>query len=244
MKQDKTKLSVNINKVALIRNSRGGNRPNLVQVAQDCERFGADGITVHPRPDERHVRYADLIALKEVNTTEFNVEGYPSERFMQEVLACQPHQCTLVPDKPGALTSDAGWDTIDQRDLLKEVVAELRSHGIRVSLFIDADPRQVEGAKLVGADRVELYTGPYAAGYASNKHQAVAPHVQAALKAMKLDIGLNAGHDLDLTNLAWYAAEVPQLLEVSIGHALISDALYFGLENVIPMYKRKLSCVK
>lgn len=243
MKHEKTKLSVNINKVALIRNSRGSNRPNLVQVAIDCERFGADGITVHPRPDERHVRYDDLIPLKSVNTTEFNIEGYPSSRFLAEVEACCPHQCTLVPDKPGALTSDAGWDTIAQRGLLKDVIDRLHEKGIRVSLFIDADPRQVQGAKAVGADRVELYTGPYAAGYNSDKEKAVSAHVAAGEEAIRLGIGLNAGHDLDLTNLAWYQKNVPNLLEVSIGHALISDALYYGLENVIPMYKRKLSTI-
>ena len=241
MYQVQTKLSVNINKVALIRNSRGGNRPDLVQVAKDCERFGADGITVHPRPDERHVRFSDLMPLREANRTEFNIEGYPSDRFIEAVIECRPHQCTLVPDPPGVLTSNSGWDTVEHADQLKEVIGLLKSEGIRTSLFVDPDKKHIEGAALVGADRVELYTGLYASDYKASPQNAIQPHIACAEAASQLQLGLNAGHDLDLSNLTWYRRHLPTLLEVSIGHALISDALYFGLENVIPMYKRKLS---
>ncbi len=243
MKETKTRLSVNLNKVALIRNSRGGNRPDLIQVAQDCERFGAEGITVHPRPDERHTRFSDLIPLRQCNSTEFNVEGYPTDRFLTAVMDCRPHQCTLVPDPPGVLTSDSGWNTMKQKDLLKEVVDQLKSAGIRTSIFIDPDPRHVEGAANVGADRIELYTGKYANQFKTNRLEAVRSHVVCAEKAFDCGIGVNAGHDLDLENLSWYKKHVINLLEVSIGHALISDALYFGLENVIPMYKRKINYI-
>ena len=233
-----TKLSVNINKVALIRNSRGENLPDLQKFAQDCEQFGAEGITVHPRPDERHVRYNDLGILKNVVTTELNVEGYPSERFLEEVLKVVPHQCTLVPDPPGVLTSSEGWDTIKHHAFLKETIAELQDKGIRVSLFLDPIVAKVEGAKDVGADRIEFYTGEYAKQYAKSPESAVADHVLAAERAVDLGLGVNAGHDLNLENLAFYVAQVPGLLEVSIGHAIISDALYYGIENVIGMYKK------
>lgn len=235
-----TRLSVNVNKVATLRNSRGGNLPDLVQVAKDCEAFGAQGITVHPRPDERHIRYSDVPLLKEIVTTEYNIEGYPNRRFLDLVLANKPHQCTLVPDAPGVLTSDQGWDTIGQADLLKDVVTELQEAGIRVSLFVDAEERFVEGAKAVGADRIEFYTGNYAKDFVKDPEMAVAAHRLSALKAQEIGIGVNAGHDLNLENLSFYRKNVPGLLEVSIGHALISDALYFGLQNVIQMYLRQL----
>jgi pyridoxine 5-phosphate synthase len=231
-----TRLSVNINKVALIRNSRGGNLPDLIQVAKDCEAFGAQGITVHPRPDERHVRYADIPLLKEVVTTEFNIEGNPEPRFMELVLKNRPHQATLVPDAPDQLTSDSGWDTLKNADFLKDVVARLKDAGIRVSLFLDPVEKMVEGAKAVGADRVEFYTGPYAHDYHTGREAAVAPHVRAARLANELGLGINAGHDLNLDNLRFYQESVPGLLEVSIGHALISDALYYGLRNTVQMY--------
>lgn len=235
-----TRLSVNINKVALIRNSRGGNLPNLVQVAMDCEEYGAEGITVHPRPDQRHIRYDDVPALKEVVKTEFNIEGNPTFDFMALVLENKPHQATLVPDSPGQLTSDHGWDTIKDAFFLKEVVGELKAAGIRVSLFVDAEERFVEGAKAVGADRVEFYTGGFAHEFLKNREVAVAAHRQCAILASQIGIGVNAGHDLNLENLRFYKENVPGLLEVSIGHALISDALYFGLSNTIQMYLRQL----
>ncbi len=235
-----TKLSVNINKVALIRNSRGGNLPNLVQVAMDCEEFGAQGITVHPRPDQRHIRYDDVPALKEVVKTEFNIEGNPTFDFMALVLENKPHQATLVPDSPGQLTSDHGWDTIKDAFFLKEIVGELKSAGIRVSLFVDAEERFVEGAKAVGADRVEFYTGDFAHDFSKNKEKAVEAHHRCAILASQISIGVNAGHDLNLENLRFYKENVPGLMEVSIGHALISDALYFGLGNTIQMYLRQL----
>lgn len=235
-----TNLSVNINKVALIRNSRGANFPDLVQVAKDCEAFGAQGITVHPRPDERHVRYDDLAPLKAVVTTEFNIEGYPSPHFLQEVLAVRPHQCTLVPDKPGQLTSDHGWDAIREATLLKEVIATLKAAGIRVSLFIDTDPEQIAAAAAVGADRVEFYTGPYAKDFTKDPAAAVAPFVMAAEAVRANGLGLNAGHDLNLQNLRYFKQQVPGLLEVSIGHALVTDALYYGLSNTIQLYLKCL----
>ena len=236
-----TKLSVNINKVALIRNGRGGDLPNLVQVAMDCERFGAQGITVHPRPDERHIRYDDIPKLKEVVTTEFNIEGYPDERFMQLVLDNRPHQCTLVPDPPGVLTSSEGWDTIGQAEFLKRIIGDLKAKNIRVSLFVDPKLDMIEGAKNVGADRIEFYTGQYALDFEQDKNAAILPHRDGAILANQLGLGINAGHDLNLKNLAFYKNNVEQLLEVSIGHALISDALYFGLQNTIQMY---LHCLK
>jgi pyridoxine 5-phosphate synthase len=235
-----TRLSVNINKIAVLRNSRGGNLPDLIQVAKDCETFGAQGITVHPRPDERHIRMADIPLLKEVVKTEFNIEGYPDERFMELVLKNKPHQATLVPDDPSQLTSDHGWDTIKQAAYLTEIVGILRGAGIRVSLFVDAEAKMVEGAKKVGADRIEFYTGIYAKDFYKNKAQAVAPHTAAANIAIDLGLGINAGHDLNLENLKFYKDNVAGLMEVSIGHALISDALYYGMHNTIQMYLRQL----
>lgn len=234
------RLSVNINKVALLRNSRGGNLPNLVQVAQDCEAFGAQGITVHPRPDQRHIRFDDVPALREVVTTEFNIEGNPTPEFMHLVLANPPHQCTLVPDTTAQLTSDHGWDTVNHTHFLREIIAALHVKNIRVSVFVDPDPRMLEGAKAAGADRVELYTGPYSHDFASSPAATVARYTEAAREAGKIGIGLNAGHDLNLDNLKYFREHCPGLLEVSIGHALISDALYYGLANTIRMYRRLL----
>lgn len=236
-----TRLSVNINKIALIRNSRGGNMPDLVQIAKDCEAFGAQGITVHPRPDERHIRFSDIPLLKAVTTTEFNIEGNPTEGFLKAVLEHRPHQCTLVPDAPSALTSDAGWDTVQHASFLKEVCGRLREAGVRSSIFINADEKMVEGAKAIGADRIELYTGPYAAQFPQDPEAAVAPHRRCARLAAEIGIGLNAGHDLNLDNLRFYQEHVEALLEVSIGHALVCDALYYGLSNTIQMYLRQLS---
>ncbi|MEM8527682.1 MAG: pyridoxine 5'-phosphate synthase [Bacteroidota bacterium] len=236
-----TRLSVNINKVALLRNSRGGELPDLVKVAKDCEAFGAQGITVHPRPDERHIRYSDVPQLKEIVTTEFNIEGYPSPGFMKLVLDNPPHQCTLVPDSPEQLTSDHGWDTKKDAEFLTKIVAELKAKNIRVSLFLDAEEQYLEGAKTVGADRIEFYTGDYAKNYAADREKAVAAHRECAKLAQELGLGINAGHDLNLENLKYYAQEVEGLLEVSIGHALIADALYLGLEKTIGLY---LGCLK
>jgi pyridoxine 5-phosphate synthase len=235
-----TKLSVNINKVALIRNSRGGNYPDIIQFAKDCESFGADGITVHPRPDQRHIRFDDVYALKEIVTTEFNVEGYPTDAFIKMMTEVKPHQCTLVPDKPDALTSDEGWDTIKHEHFLTNTVKELQSYGIRVSLFVEPIEQLVEGAKKTGADRIEFYTGPYAHNFSYNKNKAVEKYANAARFANQINIGINAGHDLNLDNLQFFKQNIPWLLEVSIGHALISDALYKGLENTIQLYKRQL----
>lgn len=235
-----TKLSVNINKIATIRNARGGNTPNLVEAALNCERFGAEGITVHPRPDGRHIRYSDVYDLKNVLTTEFNIEGYPSEDFLNMVIDVRPAQVTLVPDAPDAITSNAGWDTITHRDMLSQIVERMHRHGIRVSIFVNPDPRMVEGAAQTGTDRIELYTENYATDYPKDRENAIAPFVAAALKAQELGLSLNAGHDLSLENLAYFAQNIPSLLEVSIGHALISDALYLGLENTIQQYKRQL----
>ena len=231
-----TRLSVNINKVALIRNSRGANFPDLVKVAKDCEAFGAQGITIHPRPDQRHATYADVPALKKVVKTEFNVEGNPIPKFLKLVLQHQPDQCTLVPDDPDALTSDAGWDTVKHRSFLKEVIAELKEAGIRTSIFIDPIEAMIEGAKEVGTDRIEFYTGPYAHGYKKAKRKAVTPFARCAKLANQLDIGINAGHDLNLDNLSYFLKNVDQVLEVSIGHALITDALYYGMEETIQRY--------
>lgn len=235
-----TRLSVNINKVALLRNSRGGNLPNVVQVAIDCESFGAEGITVHPRPDERHIKYADIPQLKKIVTTEFNIEGNPNERFLKLVLDHPPTQCTLVPDAPGVLTSSEGWDTIKHADFLTDVIARLHEANIRVSLFLDPVERFVEGAKRVGADRVEFYTGKYAEQFVEDPAKAVEAHTRCAVLAGEVGIGINAGHDLNLDNLRFYQEKVPGLLEVSIGHALIADALYYGLQNTIQMYLRLL----
>lgn len=235
-----TRLSVNINKIATLRNARGGNTPDIVKAAIDCERFGAQGITVHPRPDERHIRYQDVLDLKHIVTTEFNIEGYPNKEFMDLVIGVRPAQVTLVPDPPGVLTSNAGWDTIKNEGFLREVLAEFRKHSIRTSVFIETDSAMIEQAAKVGADRVELYTESYAVNYPEGKEKAVAPFAEAAAVAVKVGLGLNAGHDLSLDNLKYFAEKVPGLLEVSIGHALISDALYFGLENTIQMYLRLL----
>ncbi|HOV84528.1 MAG TPA: pyridoxine 5'-phosphate synthase [Paludibacteraceae bacterium] len=235
-----TKLSVNINKIATLRNARGGNIPNVCQVAIDCERFGADGITVHPRPDERHIRYADVWELKSVLKTEFNIEGYPLEKFLNLVKSVKPHQVTLVPDAPDAITSNAGWDTVKNFDFLKDIVAELQEEGIRVSIFVDTNLKNIEYASLTGTDRVELYTEPYAREYSTNREKAIAPFIEAAQLAKKLGLGLNAGHDLNLQNLRYLHENIPWLDEVSIGHALISDALYFGLEQTIKQYKNQL----
>jgi pyridoxine 5-phosphate synthase len=235
-----TRLSVNVNKVATLRNARGGNVPNVLQVALDCERYGADGITVHPRPDERHIRYADVRELSSSLSTEFNIEGYPSRNFLDLVSEAKPTQTTLVPDPPDALTSDSGWDTVKQEDLLEEVIQELRSMGIRSSLFIETDRRMIENAAKVGADRVELYTEPYASPYPEDPRGAIAPFINAAGWAVEAGLGLNAGHDLDLENLCYFLQRTPQVQEVSIGHALISDALYYGLENTVQLYQREI----
>ncbi len=235
-----TRLSVNINKIATLRNARGGNIPDVLKAAIDVQRFGADGVTVHPRPDERHIRYSDVFAIKPVITTEYNIEGYPSAQFLELVKAVMPHQVTLVPDPPDAITSNQGWDTIKHKSFLREVISELKAKGIRTSIFIGTEPELIENAVDTGTDRIELYTEPYAALYNQSPEKAVKPFVLAAKKANELGLGLNAGHDLNLQNLAWFASNIPGLLEVSIGHALISDAIYLGLENVIQMYKREL----
>lgn len=235
-----TRLSVNINKIATIRNARGGNIPDVVKAALDCERFGAQGITVHPRPDERHIRRKDVYDLKPLLTTEFNIEGYPTRKFMDMVIEVKPAQVTLVPDPPNALTSSAGWDTIRHFDLLKEVIAEFKNNGIRTSIFTETNPDQIFKAAETGTDRVELYTEPYATNFPKDKEAAIAPFVKAAQAAHEAGLGLNAGHDLSLENLRFFIQNIPHLLEVSIGHALISDALYFGLENTIQMYLREL----
>jgi pyridoxine 5-phosphate synthase len=235
-----TRLSVNINKVATLRNARGGNVPDVVQVARDCERFGAHGITVHPRPDERHIRPADVVALRKAVRTEFNIEGNPERRFTDLVLDVLPEQVTLVPDTHEALTSNAGWDTHTHRDFLRDIIKTFQQKGIRVSVFVDATAEMVRGAAEAGADRVELYTEPYAAQYGRQREAAVAPFIEAAREAEKRGLGLNAGHDLSLENLHYFCRMVPNLLEVSIGHALISDALYFGLEETIRRYIEEL----
>ena len=236
----RTKLSVNINKVATIRNARGGNNPDVIKVAKDCEAFGADGITVHPRPDERHIRRADVLALQAVLRTEFNVEGYPSKEFLDLVLRVRPSQVTLVPDKPEQLTSNSGWDTEKEQLFLRDVLNDLRAAGIRSSIFIDADVRMAEFAAEAGADRVELYTGPYAHNYAKDPETAIAPFLETAKRVKQLGIGLNAGHDLSLENLKYFTDVIPWVDEVSIGHALICDALYLGLEETIAAYKKCL----
>ncbi|QHS55656.1 pyridoxine 5'-phosphate synthase [Mucilaginibacter sp. 14171R-50] len=236
------RLSVNINKIATLRNSRGGDNPNLVQVANDCERFGAQGITVHPRPDERHIRYRDVFDLKKVVTTEFNIEGNCQEqKFVDLVLANQPEQVTLVPDVLGQITSNHGWDTIANQQYLRDIISVFKDAGIRVSIFVDPVVDMIEAAATTGTDRIELYTEAYAHNYLTNKDEAIAPYVQAAETAHKRGLGINAGHDLDLHNLKYFAQNIPALDEVSIGHALISDALYYGLENTIQMYLRQLA---
>jgi pyridoxine 5-phosphate synthase len=238
-----TRLSVNINKIATLRNSRGGDNPNVVQVAKDCERFGAEGITVHPRPDERHIRYQDVYDLSKILTTEFNIEGNPKEsKFVELVLANKPHQVTLVPDILGQLTSDHGWDTITEQAYLKEIIGVFKKAGIRVSIFVDPIEKMIEAAASTGTDRIELYTEMYAKQFAAgNKEKAIEPYMSAASLAKKLGLGINAGHDLDRFNLPYLIQSIPSIDEVSIGHALISDALYLGLENTIQLYKRALS---
>jgi pyridoxine 5-phosphate synthase len=231
-----TKLSVNINKIATLRNSRGGNNPNVVQIAIDCQRFGANGITVHPRPDERHITRKDVYDLKEVVSTEFNIEGYPDARFLEIIKDIRPTQATLVPDPPGVLTSNAGWKTKSEFDFLKEIIAEIKSFGVRTSLFVDTDFENIEFAQKAGADRIELYTGPYAEMFSKNKENAISSYSNAAQFGKNLGLGINAGHDLSLENLRFFKENIPFLDEVSIGHAIISDALYFGLENTIQRY--------
>lgn len=231
-----TKLSVNVNKIATIRNARGGNTPNVVQVAIDCERFGAHGITVHPRPDERHITTQDVFDLAKVVTTEYNIEGYPDQRYLDIIEKIRPAQATLVPDPPHVLTSNAGWDTKKHLDELKELVALFRSWGVRSSIFVDTDLQNIEFAAKTGVDRIELYTGPYAEDFAHSPEKAIAPFHQAAVLANELGLGINAGHDLSLDNLRFFKQHIPNLLEVSIGHALISDALYLGLENTVRSY--------
>ena len=233
-----TQLSVNINKIATLRNARGGDTPNVVKTAIDCLRFGADGITVHPRPDERHITRKDIIGLKAMITREYNIEGYPSEDFIKMVLEVNPEQVTLVPDGPDVLTSCAGWDTIKSSDLLKQVITIFKAQGIRTSVFVDPKIEMIEGVKLCGTDRIELYTEDYANNYRVNKEKAIEPYILAAEKATVLGLEINAGHDLSLENLAYFVEKVPNLAEVSIGHALISDAIYLGLENTIQIYKR------
>ncbi len=234
-----TKLSVNVNKIATLRNARGGNVPNLVKVASDIEQFGADGITVHPRPDERHIKYQDVYDLKKVVKGEFNIEGYPNHKFIELVLDVKPHQVTLVPDPPGILTSNQGWDVKGHEEFLKPIIAQFKQAGIRVSLFMEPNATVMEDVVSVGADRIELYTGHYADDYA-NKEQAIKKYKAAAVQAAKLGLGINAGHDLSLANLAYFASEIDNLDEVSIGHALVSDALYYGLEEIVMLYKERL----
>ncbi len=235
------KLSVNINKIATLRNSRGGDNPNVLQVAIDCQHFGAEGITVHPRPDERHIRYSDVRDINKIITTEFNIEGNPLEdKFVALVLETKPTQVTLVPDAPGQLTSNHGWDTIKEKKYLQDIIGVFKAAGIRVSIFVDPIEELVAGAAQTGTDRIELYTEEYARNYHINKHDAIAPYIKAASVALTHNLGINAGHDLDRHNLAFFKQSIPNLLEVSIGHALIADALYYGLENTIQLYRRAL----
>ncbi len=235
-----TKLSVNINKIATLRNARGGNVPDLLQVAKDIQKFGAHGITIHPRPDERHITYQDARDLTNVVYTEYNIEGNPQHNFIDLVLECMPNQVTLVPDAIGAITSNAGWDTIKHQDYLTEVIQEFQRNGIRTSIFVDANERMVEGAKKTGAERIELYTEVFAHQYGLGNHSAIEPFIKAALIANELNLGINAGHDLSLDNIKFFKDNIPNLLEVSIGHALISESLYLGLDNVVNMYLNKL----
>ncbi len=235
-----TRLSVNINKIATLRNARGGNIPDVLKAAIDCQRFGAEGITVHPRPDERHIRYQDVRDIRPIITTEFNIEGYPSESFINLVLSVVPHQVTLVPDPPDALTSNTGWDTIANKAFLKKIIPIFQEKGIRTSIFVNADVEMVKHAADTGTNRIELYTEPYASQYPFGPEKAIEPFVKAALAAQEVGLGLNAGHDLNLENLNFFARNIPGLLEVSIGHALISDALYYGLENTIQLYLKQL----
>ena len=236
-----TKLSVNINKVATLRNSRGGNAPNLLKVATDLQTYGAQGITVHPRPDQRHIRFTDAYALPEVVTSEYNIEGNPISEFIKMVLDIRPTQVTLVPDSIDALTSNAGWDTHKNLEFLKKVIFDFKAAGIRTSIFVDPDIKMIEGAAATGTDRIELYTEEYASSYSSSPEDAIKPYIEAAIRANELGIGINAGHDLSLDNIQYFAKHIPQLLEVSIGHALVCESLYLGFENVIPMYLQRLS---
>ncbi|MDF4202060.1 pyridoxine 5'-phosphate synthase [Maribacter sp. SA7] len=235
-----TKLSVNVNKIATIRNARGGNVPDLLKVAKDLEAFGAQGITIHPRPDERHIRYQDARDLKNTVTTEFNIEGNPVPKFIELVLEVKPEQVTLVPDSVDAITSNAGWDTISNKDILTDVINTFKAAGIRTSIFVDPDPKMIDGAKAIGTDRIELYTESYATDYEKNKEVAIKPFIETAKRANELGIGINAGHDLSLDNIEYFAKNIPNLLEVSIGHALISEALYLGFDNVVNMYLHRL----
>jgi len=235
-----TKLSVNVNKIATLRNARGGNVPDLLKVATDLEGFGAQGITIHPRPDERHIRYQDARDLKTIVKTEFNIEGNPVQKFIDLVLEVKPEQVTLVPDSVDAITSNAGWDTIKHKDFLTDVINTFKNAGIRTSIFVDANTKMIDGAKAVGTDRIELYTESYATGYFLNKENAIKPFIEAAKRANELELGINAGHDLSLDNIQYFAQNIPNLLEVSIGHALISEALYLGLDNVVNMYLHRL----
>lgn len=236
-----TKLSININKIALLRNSRGSNIPDVLKFAADCEKFGAQGITVHPRPDERHITRKDVYELKEKITTEFNVEGYPTPSFLKMMREVKPTQCTLVPDAPEQLTSDHGWNCIQHQSFLKDVIADLHESGIRVSLFIDPVNEQIEAAQKTGTDRIELYTGPYAHDFYAKQHAAVLPYAEAAKTCQQLQLGINAGHDLNLDNLRFFKTNVSGLLEVSIGHAFVRDCLYYGLENTVQLYLKQLS---
>lgn len=236
-----TKLSVNINKIATLRNARGGNIPNVLNAAINCQIYGADGITVHPRPDERHIRYKDVLDIRPIIKTEFNIEGNPSDSFIDLILSVKPHQVTLVPDKHDAITSNAGWDTLRNRNFLTDIVSTFKKEGIRTSLFVDTKLVNIENAAITGTDRIELYTEPYASGFSSNASEAVEPYIRAAEFGRDLGLGINAGHDLNLDNLNYFYKNIPWILEVSIGHALISDALYLGLENTIQMYKRQLA---
>jgi pyridoxine 5-phosphate synthase len=235
------KLSVNINKIATLRNARGGNTPDVLEAARNCELFGADGITVHPRPDERHITQADTYALAKLVTTEFNIEGYPDERFLKMIEEIRPAQATLVPDPPGVLTSNAGWDTLKHKDFLIDIIQRIKALGVRTSVFIETDAKLIEGAALTGVHRIEFYTGPYAEHFEANPPAAIAPYIIASEIADQCKLGINAGHDLSLKNLHYFAKNIPTLLEVSIGHALISDAIYLGLENTVKMYKRELT---
>jgi pyridoxine 5-phosphate synthase len=235
-----TKLSVNINKFATLRNSRGGNNPDVVKAATDAQRYGAQGITVHPRPDERHIRYQDVLDLKPVITTEFNIEGYPDDRYLEIISLIRPAQATLVPDSPDVLTSNTGWNTVEHGDFLRMVIRKIQDWGVRVSVFVDPEIRMVEGAAEVGADRIELYTEPYASGYSRNREEAIRPYIAAAGCGHDLGLGLNAGHDLSLLNLRYFVEKIPSINEVSIGHALVCDALYFGFENAIQLYLNQL----
>lgn len=235
-----TKLSVNINKFATLRNARGGNNPDLLKVARDCQRFGAQGITIHPRPDQRHITTDDVYKLKPLITTEYNIEGYPDERFLKFIADVKPEQATLVPDPPDVLTSNAGWNTLEKRSFLQDVIGKIKEHGVRVSIFVDPDEEMAAAAGETGADRVELYTESYASGFTENRERAILPYKKAAEAALGAGLGLNAGHDLDLNNLRYFYQNIPELMEVSIGHALVCDAIYLGLENTIQMYLREL----